>query len=107
LRAPRRRGRGGSHQIDPWPFNSSGRFGGRFLLVGAAKPSSAQRCVRAAGTHDELENGGLTARHHTFFEMLGNFSFGDDVKKDAIAWGWEFVTSPQWGIRHATRHRGR
>ena len=78
-------------------FTNSGMVQFKEALIGTSRPgynraTSAQRCVRAGGKHNDLENVGYTLRHHTFFEMLGNFSFGDYFKEDAIRMAWEFVT---------------
>ena len=95
-----------SSSLVPWEdptllFTNAGMNQVKDVFLGFHKrpytpATTSQKCVRAGGKHNDLENVGYTARHHTFFEMLGNFSFGDYFKRDAIHYAWEFLTDPKW-----------
>src|SRR5467141_1837137 len=87
-------------------FTNAGMVQFKNVLTGLekrpyARAVTAQKCVRAGGKHNDLDNVGFTARHHTFFEMLGNFSFGDYFKREAIAYAWELVTKTLVSLRIA------
>src|SRR5947207_12934923 len=89
-------------------FTNSGMVQFKDVFLGKEQRSyvraaDVQRCLRAGGKHNDLENVGYTARHHTFFEMLGNWSFGDYFKREAIRWSWELLTEV-WGLDKSRLH---
>ena len=90
-------------------FANSGMVQFKNVFTGLEKTDfnravTAQKCIRAGGKHNDLENVGYTLRHHTFFEMLGNFSFGDYFKDDAIDYAWRFITSEPVSYTHLRAH---
>ena len=92
-------------------FTNAGMNQFKNIFTGAEKPAfptavTSQKCVRAGGKHNDLENVGYTARHHTFFEMLGNFSFGDYFKERAVELAWRLVTK-EFALAGASAHRHR
>ena len=92
-------------------FTNAGMVQFKDVFLGTDKRSyntatTSQRCVRAGGKHNDLENVGYTARHHTFFEMMGNFSFGDYFKKEAIFYAWDFLTRVYWVAAGKTLDHG-